>query len=203
MEKDLSQAEKMLQRNERDIQAIDDDIEGLEGTIAGMHAEILKLRKEKEICMDLSVSLKVRLGQIEPPAKPAAGSVAVEDDGRPFVLPKNFVKGLSPADGGLKILTKWGKPMSHTEMVQHLLKGGVRSEAKSSDVAFRTALGRRKEFLWIKLDGSRGVWVLRDWPGYENYEKPKKIQKVEQPESRPALALVSESEPALSAGAQR
>ena len=69
MNKDLSQIEGFLKRNERDIEAIDDEIKGLEGAIAGMQSEIVNLGQQKETCLDLSRSLKVRLGLIPPSPK--------------------------------------------------------------------------------------------------------------------------------------
>jgi hypothetical protein len=147
MEKDLSQIEGFLRRNERDIEAIDDEIKGLQGAIAGMQSEILNLTQQKEICLDLSVSLKVRLGVIPPPRKATTVPDNSGEDTRDFVVPKNFVKGMGPADGALKILRRRGKPMSHPELVQALVKGNVQSESKNRDVAFRTAIGRRSEFV--------------------------------------------------------
>lgn len=69
MQEDLSQIEGFLRRNERDIEAIDDEIKGLQGAIAGMQNEIASLSQKKENCLDLSVLLKVRLGQLPPPRK--------------------------------------------------------------------------------------------------------------------------------------
>lgn len=199
MKEDLSQIEGWLRRNERDIEAIDDEIRGLEGTIAGMQNEIANLIQKKENCLGLSVSLKVRLGQIPPPKKASMEPVESNEDKREFVVTKNFVKGMGPADGALKILRKVGKPMSHPALVQALLKGSVRSESKNADVAFRTAIGRRKEFVWVKKLGARNVWALREWPGYEHYESAAKVQKLESAEVRPALALVTETELSTSA----
>lgn len=199
MENDLSQIEGFLRRNERDIEAIDDEIKGLEGTIAGMQSEIVNLTQQKEICLDLSVSLKVRLGMLPPRQKAAMTTNSSNEDKPDFVVPKNFVKDMGPADGALKILRRRGKPMGHPELVQALLKGNVRSESQNTDAAFRTALGRRKEFVWVKEDGSRGFWALREWPRYENYERGAKVQTSEPTDGRPNLALVSGTEGASAA----
>lgn len=201
MQKDLSQIESALRKNERDIEAIDDEIKGLEGAIAGMQSEIINLAEQKTNCLELSVWLKVRLGQIPPPKKVPAVPAVSDGDHGDFVVPKNFVKGLGPADGALKILRRVGKPMSHPVLVQALLKGNVQSESKNTDVAFRTAIGRRKEFVWIKKQGARNVWALREWPGYENYESEPKVQTAEPTENRPSLALVTETELSSSARA--
>jgi hypothetical protein len=201
MQKDLSQIEGALRKNERDIEAIDDEIKGLEGAISGMQSEIVNLGQQKANCLELSVWLKVRLGQIPSPKKAPAVSVGSDEDDGDFVVPKNFVKGMGPADGALKILRKVGKPMSHPVLVQALLKGNVQSESKNTDVVFRTAIGRRKEFVWIKKQGARNVWALREWPGYENYETAAKVQTLEPTENRPSLALVTETELSSSARA--
>ena len=198
MQEDLSQIEGFLRRNERDIEAIDDEIKGLQGAIAGMQNEIASLSQKKENCLDLSVLLKVRLGQLPPPKKASTVPIDSDEDERDFVVPKNFVKGMGPADGALKILRKTGKPMSHPALVQALLKGNVQSESKNADVAFRTAIGRRKEFVWVKKHGARNVWALREWPGYEHYESATK-QKLVPAEVPPALALVTETELSSSA----
>ena len=199
MDKDLSQIEGFLRRNERDIEAIDDEIKGLEGAIAGMQSEIVNLTQQKEICLDLSVSLKVRLGLLPPQQKAATATNSSDEDKPDFVVPKNFVQGMGPADGALKILRRRGKPIGHPELVQALLKGNVRSESKNTDVAFRTAMGRRKEFVWVKEDGSRGFWALREWPGYENYKREAKVKTLEPVDGRTALALVSDAEVANAA----
>ena len=56
--------------------------------------------------------------------------------------------------------------MGHPALVQALLKGNVQSESKNMEVAFRTAMGRRKEFVWIRkrvsgLMGAQRVARLR------------------------------------------
>lgn len=199
MEKDLSQIEGILRRNERDIGAIDDEIKGLEGAIAGMQTEILNLAQQKEICLDLSVSLKVRLGLLPPPQKATTVSNNGNEGQPDFVVPKNFVKGLGPADGALKILRRTGKPMTHPQLVQALVKGNVQSESKNREAAFRTAISRRGEFVWVKKTGSRNVWALKEWPGYEHYESATKVQTLQPVEARPALALVNGTEVASAA----
>jgi hypothetical protein len=85
-----------------------------------------------KICLDLSVSLKVRLGLL-PPRQKAARATNSSDESD-FVVRKTSSRVWGQRMV-LKILRKVGKPMNHPALDQALFKGNAKSGSIFREVA--------------------------------------------------------------------
>lgn len=149
---------------------------------ARMTAELERLAVEKAVLVGTRKALRKQLGEVIPEE--------VNDEEGSSIVPRNYFRGIGPAEAARKYLQLLGHGCSHADMVQALLRGKVRSGSKRPADSFRTSIQRRSDwFRWKKEKGKVGKWELVEWPGIDETSK-----EPSRPATSPILALVGQRE---------
>jgi|GEM_PF-4195336 len=102
------------------------------------------------------------------------------------LLPRNAFRGMAPAAAALKCLRAIGHRITHSELVETLIRGNVKSRARYPSDSFRAAMMRRPDwFIWKKEPGHFGYWELVEWQ--DNQGNDAAVAKAG---STPTLSLV-------------
>lgn len=144
-----------------------------------LQSALKKLLTEKTILLGTRRALLIQLGEIAPEDHSTAQTTHSPTT-KPF-------KGMGQARAARKYLSEIGRPQTHAEVVEALLKGHLKIASKHPGNSIRSSMQKHPEwFRWAKLNGDRGQWELVEWP-----------QQVQQPADTspkdttvPALSLV-------------
>jgi hypothetical protein len=139
-----------------------------------------RLIAEKIMLIDTQHQLRIQVGEIPPPHHSLPQTLSKS---------KNSFKGMGIAAAARKWLFEIGRPQTHTQLVEALLKRGLTIASKHPANAIRTAMAKHPEwFRWVKDDGDRGRWELVEWPTQTN---PQNDNTSEPTTNVTALSLVT------------
>lgn len=139
------------------LKAADEKIEVIDSEIATLQSALSKRLSEKTTLLGTRRALLIQLGEIAPGndlAGPTTWSVS-----------KKTFKGMGQASAARKHLSEIGRPQTHAEVVEALLKGHLKIASKHPGNSIRSSMQKHPEwFRWVKLNGDRGQWELVEWP---------------------------------------
>lgn len=142
-----NQARDILERLNRDLQAVE--------------AQWEELNLKRERIKAGIVGMQQFLGIIPLNGTDNSTSEAMEEVSSLPVINKNTFKNLSVVGAGEKYLRLVGNPASHRDLVDTLLRGGLKTSSKHPADTIRTMLQRRGDtFFW---DKEARVWKLVEW----------------------------------------
>ncbi len=122
-----------------------------------LQAQLNNLLTERTILLGTRRALLIQLGEIVPQDNSIAQTT-------PSPTKKPF-KGMGQARAARKYLSEIGRPQTHTEVVEALLKGYLKIASKHPGNSIRSSMQKHPEwFRWSKLNGNRGRWELVEWP---------------------------------------
>jgi hypothetical protein len=108
-------------------------------------------------------------------------------------VPLKSFKGMSFAAAARKYLFDVGRPQTHAQVVEALIKGNIKIASKHPGNSIRTSMQKHPEwFRWVKRPTDRGQWELVEWPIQDSPVSVPMVEKV-----TPTLALVSSSSQSL------
>lgn len=168
MNMDLSIYEMSLRQTERDLGALEDERTRIRREIKDKQAELRDLGMKRLGWVQLSGRLKrtLNLPLTEEEAK-LCPEVSVTNESSVSIT-RNTFKAMSIADAARKYLLMLGRGATQRELIEILQNGGVRTEAKHLDAAFRNSLVRRPDwFVFIREKGKLGRWELTEWQNGE------------------------------------
>lgn len=164
MNMDLSIYEMSLRQTERDLGALDDERERIKREIRDKQAELRDLGTKRIEWIQLSGHIKklLRLELTEEETKLCIEpTVASEPQ---VAITRSTFKGMSIADAARRYLMMVGRGVRQRELIDTLISGGVKTDAKHLDAAFRNALARRPDwFVFIREKKQLGRWELTEW----------------------------------------
>jgi hypothetical protein len=153
--------EPMLRQAERQLVTLDEEKIRLLRVIAGAQRELKLLATQRIQCVQAVGSIKVMLRL---PLSTEEAEVCAIPGEKDFQIPEDVFKDMTLPDAAKKLLTMLNRPATHREMVVGLKKGGINQELKHLDNSLRSAMVRRPDlFVFVKEDGSFGVWQLMEW----------------------------------------
>jgi hypothetical protein len=122
-----------------------------------LQSALKKLLTEKTILLGTRRALLIQLGEIAPEDNSTAQTTHSPTT-KPF-------KGMGQARAARKYLSEIGRPQTHAEVVEALLKGHLKIASKHPGNSIRSSMQKHPEwFRWAKLNGDRGQWELVEWP---------------------------------------
>jgi len=162
----------------------DEKIAHIDSESLRMQGELRRKSEEKTILVGTRKALLIQLGKLAPEKS------SLEDNATG--VSKNAFKGMAPAVAARKHLQEIGHGLTHAELVEVLLKGNVKTDAKRPSDSIRTSIQRRPEwFRWVKRKGSTGYWELVEWPETGEAEAVAE-QLADTPAIPPPLSLVEQ-----------
>lgn len=112
---------------------------------------------EKTVLLGTRRALLIQLGELAPEDHSTTQTTASPST-KPF-------KGMSQARAARKYLSEIGRPQTHAEVVEALLKGHLKIASKHPGNSIRSSMQKHPEwFRWAKRNGERGEWELVEWP---------------------------------------
>ena len=153
--------EPMLRQAEQQLVTLDEEKIRLLRVIAGAQRELKLLATQRIQCVQAVGSIKVMLRL---PLSTEEAEVCAIPGEKDFHIPEGVFKDMTLPDAAKKLLTMLNRPTTHREMVVGLRKGGINQGLKHLDNSLRSAMVRRPDlFVFVKEDGSFGVWQLMEW----------------------------------------
>lgn len=160
------------------LKAADERIAVIDTETATLQSALSKLFTDKTILLGTRRALLIQLGEIAP---------AHESSGPAFSVSKKPFKGMGQARAARKHLCEIGRPQTHAEVVEALLRGHLKIASKHPGNSIRSSMQKHPEwFRWVKLNGDRGQWELVEWP--HQVQQPANTSTKDT--SVPALSLV-------------
>jgi hypothetical protein len=138
------------------LKKADEQIGLIDGEHSSLRLQLERLVTEKTILLTTRRALLIQIGELPPEAQPMPQRTSTSR--KPF-------KGLSLAAAARKYLFDTGRPQTHAELVEALLKGNVKIASKHPANSIRTSMQKHPDwFRWNKPPGDRGRWELVEWP---------------------------------------
>lgn len=139
------------------LKAANEKIADIETHHNTLQAQLKDLVTEKTILLGTRRSLLIQLGEIAPEEHSIAQTTHSPTT-KPF-------KGMGQASAARKYLSEIGRPQTHAEVVEALLKGHLKIASKHPGNSIRSSMQKHPEwFRWVKFHGDRGQWELTEWP---------------------------------------
>jgi hypothetical protein len=148
MEKEQNFFALALNQADEQIATIDRQCESLQG-------QLDLLTGKKTVLIATRSALLIQEGRLSPDQTPLPQGPAST---------KSF-KGLSLAAAARKYLFDKGRPQTHAEVLEALLKGKARIASRRPSNSIRSSMQKHPDwFRWVKRPNERGQWELVEWP---------------------------------------
>jgi hypothetical protein len=137
------------------LKQADDTMASIDIQFNSVQAQLESLATKKSILIATRRALLIQLGDLPPDQTPLPQMSA---------RTKSF-KGMSLAAAARKYLFDIGRPQTHAQIVEGLLKGNARIASKRPGNSVRACMQEHPEwFRWVKRPGACGHWELVEWP---------------------------------------
>jgi len=158
------------------LKQADEEITDIDSRHDSLQAELEIMAAKKNKLITTRRALLIQVGDL-----PADQSPLPQTSG-----PTKSFKGMSFAAAARKYLFDVGRPQSHAQVVEALIKGNIKIASKHPGNSIRSSMQKHPDwFRWVKRPNGRGQWELVEWPTEDSNVSAPTVE-----ESTPTLTLV-------------
>jgi hypothetical protein len=159
METDLARFEPTLRLYEEDLKGFEDDKERLRTQILSAQSELKRIAVKRVKRLHMSAVTKEGLGL--PLTDEEKQHLTVSEEAT--LIPADAFKGMKLLKAAEAYLIWRGETMTHRELQDGLLAGGLEVQLKNLDNSLRSAMQRSGKFIWFKDSDKNYRWALPHW----------------------------------------
>jgi hypothetical protein len=142
------------------LKQADEEIADIDSRQDSLQTELERMTATKNKLITTRRALLIQVGDLPVDQSPLPQTSAAS---------KSF-KGMSFAAAARKYLFDVGRPQTHTQVVEALLKGNIKIASKHPGNSIRTSMQKHPDwFRWVKRPGGRGQWELVEWPTEDSH----------------------------------